>query len=176
MADQRQEAFVGPIPPGNPGIHSSVLLMVALARLYSPRVVAETHKIAGVSPLAARSGFVLAAGVHEWLIKNMRYTSDADDIEEVRSPDWTLTQVDEYGYARGDCDDYVVIGAALAKALGLRVKMRVVSQRTDGEYDHVYLMIETAPGRWSPSDAIGGQAFGWSLTRAQITAQRDYEV
>jgi transglutaminase-like putative cysteine protease len=172
---ERQIRRVREIPEGNAGVVISLDLMRALARTPDPAVdEAAAGLLAQTWPVV--TPYILAALVHQFLLDHLVYTLDAEDVEEVRSPEWMLSQIEHYGTAQGDCDDYVTLGAALALALGLRPRFRVVSQRESGEYDHVYLQIEVSDGSWITSDAIHGQPFGWEVDPRLVTARLDVPV
>jgi transglutaminase-like putative cysteine protease len=162
------------IPEGNAGVVISLDLMRAMARTPDPRVEDVAHQI--LARATVLTPYVLAALVHQFLLDHLIYTLDAEEVEEVRSPGWMLAQIEHYGSARGDCDDYVTLGAALCLTLGLRCRFRVVSQQANREWDHVYLQIEVSDGEWITSDAIHGQPFGWEIDHRLVTAIADYPV
>jgi hypothetical protein len=173
---EQQERIEREIPLGNAGVEQSIALMLAMARTPDERV---SHQAMAIWEQAALvdilDAWVMGSLIHEFLLERLRYQLDADDIEEVRSPGWMLAQIEHFGTAQGDCDDYVTLAAALCLALGLRCRFRVVSQTDSREYDHVYLKIWTGD-RWTASDAIHGQPYGWEVDPASVSAAAEFDV
>lgn len=155
------------VEDGNAGILQELERMRVLSEP-TMRVVTVVNAI-----LAGESGTPLdAVGlIYRWVQSHMRYTPDAtapDEVDVLHAADVLLELIERQGYAAGDCDDYVILLAAMLKALGLAPSFVVVSQRPDQLFEHVYLSVYLS-GRIA-MDAIHGQPLGWELPGHLVTA------
>lgn len=120
----------------------------------------------------------LARSIFEWVRAHMLYTPDVNTgliIEECRSPGYTLHEIGILGAAIGDCDDYVILLAALLYRLGYRVRMVAVSTHEDRLLDHVYLQAQIE-GEWTTLDGIVDFPFGWEVPSHEVTNRVEYPV
>jgi len=109
--------------------------------------------------------------IWDFVVLNLRYTFDPQD------PDTFSTVKESLDGGGGDCDDAVVMFAALLKAIGFRVIARVIS--TDGgKWEHVFAIVgcpHDAPRKWIPLDpTVDGVQLGWMYPNPR--AQRDFEM
>lgn len=167
------------IAEGNAGILTTAAQMRALARAPSPRARAVLRRVLGAVP--SSSAYVHAGLLYRWLSEHMVYVPDGeapDSVgleEEIRSPEYLLDKIERYGYAFGDCDDFVILFAALLLAAGIPARLVLVSARSDREFDHVYLRLLTARG-WVAADAIRGEALGWEVPAGRVTHRAELAV
>lgn len=107
----------------------------------APQVIAQAQAIADGAPDAVS----LASKLRAWLQLHAIFTPDPDNVELVRTPVEQLRQIAYSGTMRGDCDDVATLGAALAKALGLRVRFVVLGfDGVGGAFQHVYAQLYDA--------------------------------
>lgn len=79
------------------------------------------------------------------------------------------------------CDDYVILTAALLQSVGYAVRMRVIQTKDAPDFNHIYLMVQLpkgAPhaGRWVALDASVDRPAGWEAPKSIIKRVRDFEV
>ena len=75
----------------------------------------------------------VGAALQHWIHRNIQYVPDPEGREYVQSPSVILER------KAGDCDDLVVLWLAGMRSLGHKnVAMKMVSQREDGMFHHVY--------------------------------------
>lgn len=84
---------------------------------------------------------------------NIRYTRDIVNVETVQTPAKTLD------YKQGDCDDQVVLLAALLESVGIEARFKAVGF-TPGHFQHVYLEARDN-GEWIGLDPTEQVAPGW---------------
>ena len=101
-----------------------------------------------------------------WVRGHMIYTPDPPDEELIKWPSVLLDEIRRHGQALGDCDDYVMLFAALAVALGFQVRLVVIARKNvdDGagqaQLDHIYTRV-FVDGAWLGVDPTGDVALGW---------------
>ena len=88
--------------------------------------------------------------VDQFLRSKFIYSSE--EIETLQSPDYMLSNLDNYERLVGDCDDITTLHATILKLLGFQVRFTSIrSVRTNPNFDHVYLEVFT-DGKWIPFD------------------------
>lgn len=80
------------------------------------------------------------------------YQADPVWSELVQSPDVLLSQIQTQNYAKGDCDDHVLLFCALAESLGIACTPAAVVSPGASEWDHVIAVVE-----------LGGRAIDYDL-------------
>ncbi len=80
--------------------------------------------------------------------KNITYVRDKVDIEEIRTPQRTLSD------KKGDCDDMAILSAVVLKNLGYNPFMYVVAFRNSTSYGHIYTGCKdfVVDGVWSKNN------------------------
>lgn len=105
-----------------------------------------------------------------WVSQSIRFVRDPYGIETIHTPRYMLDRIKTQGMFEADCDDYAVLSAALAKAVGLRTKFVIMGFLSKGApWSHVYTMAETPRG-WYPFDV----SFG--IPPGAISRKAYYEV
>jgi transglutaminase-like putative cysteine protease len=105
-----------------------------------------------------------AEAIYHAIKNRVRYTGD---IGPIRHPDGKVEGIDLYQSAKrtwefsgGDCDDHAILGATLLALNGIEPRLRVVRQRKDPDWSHVFCggMIN---GRFVPLDTTlpGNRSF-----------------
>mgnify|MGYP001609689838 CR=1 FL=1 len=174
---------VSEILPGNPGILQTARRMLAMIASPSPLATAQAGAIASaLPPLAPASLLVLA--VFRWVQEHMVYTHDGaapesvpvpgagEEPEELRSPEYLLRGIANYGADYGDCDDFVILLGALLRSLGIPFALVLTSGRPDREFDHVFLKVDTEGGPVY-ADPIQRVPVGWHVPWNRVTAYQE---
>jgi len=162
------------IAEGNPGVLQTLERMRLMVHddLGSPWIQwALRQVLQGATPSPeARIG-----AIYQWVMGSMHYIIDGEGTdsvlaaeEEIRSPNYLLDAIYQSGIAEGDCDDFVILLAALLLSAGTRVRWIVTSARDDGEFDHVFLQAWTGTG-WLTLDGIHGAPLDWHVPTEGIT-------
>lgn len=78
--------------------------------------------------------------IYQFVVTNMRYTGDVSTVDTFSAPLRALQM------GGGDCDEHMIVNAALAIANGFQCKARVTSNR-GVTWDHIYCMAGLPKGR-----------------------------
>jgi len=165
------------IPPGNAGILVTVDRMRQLIRqsLTTPWIRWALGQMVQSVPLSQMAPTVRIGTIYEWALHHLTYGYDgelSDSVlameEEIRSPEYLLHRIYQFGIAEGDCDDFVILLAALLLASGTPVRLILSSARNDQEFDHVFLQAWSGTG-WITLDGIHGAAMGWMIPMEHVT-------
>ena len=152
------------IPQGDRGAYETLRIM--------KRIVLESMR--DVSVLDAAKTIIRGVGgkdrraqsqaIGAWVRSSLRFVRDPYGIETVHTPLFMLERIRTQGLFEADCDDYAVLSAALAKAVGLRTKFVILGFMSKrAQWAHVYTIAETPYG-WYPFDHTFGVPSG-SITR-----------
>ena len=158
------------IPQGDRGAYETLRIM--------KRIVHESMKDLPV--LDAAKAIIRRAGgkdrraqsqaIGEWVRSSLRFVRDPYGVETIHTPLFMLDRIHINEMFEADCDDYAVLSASLAKAVGLRTKFVILGFLSKGSpWAHVYTMAET-PSGWYPFDHTFGVPPG------TITRKAYYEV
>jgi hypothetical protein len=101
------------------------------------------------SACKARDGECEITRIWDFIVLNLRYTFDPQETDTFS----TVKESLESG--GGDCDDASIMFAALLKAIGFKVVLRVIST-TGRNWEHIYALAglpHEAPKRWIALDA-----------------------
>lgn len=79
----------------------------------------------------------------DYVRRAMVYQADPYNAEFTQTPDVLLVQINRRGFARGDCDDHVLLFASLAESLGIYCDIVGVMAPGSSNYDHV--IVEAYP-------------------------------
>ncbi len=106
--------------------------------------------------------------VHEWVMNHLRYVRDPYGIEFITHPE-TLA----FDRTDGDCDDHVILEAALLGAIGIPTRFIVVGFKGNPP-SHVYMGAETKSG-FIPLDPImKTKPVGWEAP--DPTYKKTYQI
>lgn len=106
----------------------------------TPIVVEQAHSI--IRGLRARDQYNISLAIRFWLAQNFRFVSDPIGVELVRTPEYMLNQFHTSGYVSGDCDDAAVLGAALAKSVGVQSIFVAIGFQAFGPLSHVFTILK----------------------------------
>ena len=139
--------------------------------LTDPVVVLTAQNLIRHLPERDTDGEIQA--VSNFVRRNIRYTHES--IETLKSPRVLIDEIKRYGKAVGDCDDHVILWAALHKSLGNRVRFKVISQRRDKLANHIFAEVYSPKRGWITDDTIvKNQPLGWKVPGKQITLEKTY--
>lgn len=122
--------------------------------------------------------------VFETLSLLWTFERDPRGLDLLKHPTYTLRQWrrdyagdarylqrDPNGRMLGDCDDRATFGAALCLVLGMPCGFKVIGQRADGPYQHVYLVIQGRDG-WIAVDPQEASSLGAEAPHARGAVYR----
>ena len=116
--------------------------------------------------------------IFEWVRAHMLYTPDRNDsdiLDEIRTPGYLLKEIDTFGAALGDCDDYVILEGALLYRLGFPVTLEAISREDDQMLDHIYCST-AVDGQRIALDGIVDYPFGWEVPEEEVTRRESLTV
>jgi hypothetical protein len=152
------------IPDGQAGSWVTLSRMADMIQTPDPLVDVQAARMATAPP----------AVIFEWVRSHMLYTPDFNNgeiIEEIQTPGYLLREIAALGKALGDCDDYVVLLAALYLRGGHRVVLVAISRYPDQLLDHVYLTVDGVA-----ADGIVRYPFGWEVPASEVTFRMEYPL
>lgn len=120
-----------PLSIGDTGVIQTLAGMSAVARITATRMVQIRDN---------RSTAALAHAIWQFLSR-MHFQRDPDNTELLRSPYDLVNRSLAGEPIWGDCDDRATLGAAMALSAGLRPFFKVIGQRENGPYEHVYMGV-----------------------------------
>jgi len=103
-----------------------------------------------------------------------RLLNEGDNFELLIAPSVLLRS----SKPQGDCDDFTMLVAALARSLGfpVRIVTLVCDRRRPGEYSHVYCAAELPNGVWCPMDASHGRYPGWQVPSYDVARRTEWNL
>jgi hypothetical protein len=152
------------IAEGHAGSMQTLERMRGMILASDPLVDATAKRMQSWSP----------AIIFEWVRQHMLYMPDFNNgliIEEIKTPGYLLTEIERFGRAMGDCDDYVVLLGAVYFRQGHSVILKSISRHDDTLLDHVYLSVDGVP-----ADGIVADPFGWEVPSREVTYRMDLPV
>lgn len=148
------------IPDGDPGIDRTLRTMQRHIDRGSgsPEVIRLAQGIAKSVP--SRDEDAQASVLLQWVRGHTHYVHDPVGKELVKDPAYMLRELAETGKIASDCDDQVVLLAALLRAIGIEAEPVVVSGDSS-TYSHVLLRYRSPKLGWTTLDPITKNAAGW---------------
>jgi hypothetical protein len=121
----------------NGDVSRTLNLMARTARQAQrdPEVRAVAEQIIG----AEQSYYGQARAIHDWVVRNVKYTPDPFYREAIKPPRLLLAQ------PYGDCDDIATLTAALLGSIGYDVQFQAVGFGEPGLYQHVFTQVMIGP-------------------------------
>lgn len=158
------------IPQGDRGAYSTLRIMkrIVLEAMRDPTVLDSAKTV--IRSAGGKNREEQARHIAGWISQSLRFVRDPYGIETIHTPRYMLDRIKAVGMFEADCDDYAVLSASLAKAVGLRTKFVILGFLQKGApWSHVYTMAQTPRG-WYPFDVSFGIPIG------SITRKAYYEV
>lgn len=135
------------MPGGDGGTFASVSQMARLVREgATDPLVRETASqiVAGVD---GRNPVAQASAIRSWLAGHFQFLRDPLGAELLHTPRLMLTRIMQSGTVRADCDDAAILGASLARSIGLRTRFVVVGfLASNAPFRHVWAEASASSG------------------------------
>jgi hypothetical protein len=163
------------IPAGAAGTEETVWEMFRHIFSYSQEVRRVAESILRESRTQRSPDYLKAAAIYAWVQRRLVYVHDHLMVEELHGPHGLLEDVEDFGEAFGDCDDWVIMMGALLAAVGIEFRVVVTSAREDETFDHTFLAIDTEVGTIY-ADAIAGAKFGWHVPWERVTNRAEFQI
>lgn len=158
------------IPTGDRGAYATLREMrrLVLKSMASVMVLDEAKQI--IRSVGGKNRLAQAQAIAGYMASSLRFVRDPWGVELIHTPEFMIERIHRNGMYEADCDDYAILSAALAKAIGLRTKFVILGfAGSSGPWSHVYTIAETPQG-WVPFDV----SFG--IPDGAITRKAYYEV
>lgn len=149
------------IPDGDAGIKQTIAQMM---RFVTQSGEGARHPEVRRAAIAATGGVDSRdydgelRSILQWVKQNIKFRGEFR--ETIQTPLVTLA------LGAGDCDDFSILIAALARALGYQTRFRTVAADADapGEFSHVFPEVQhKKTGEWIPLDATVASSYaGWA--------------
>lgn len=135
------QTLVEPLGAGDYGARQTLLRMrdIVNRSLTIPLVVETANGIAALVP--PRDYVGIARAIRAWMAQRFRFVRDPLGVELLRDPQYQLNQWMAQGFITGDCDDAAVLGAALAKSVGIGARFVAVAFQQGAPLVHVYTVL-----------------------------------
>ncbi len=110
--------------------------------------------------------FLRVKEIFDFLGEHTRYTWDMQGTELIKTPQYTLKEIESGQTPLLDCDCMTVLVLALLRAVGYQTAIRAISLHEDGVYRHVYGMVNVN-NQWFALDLTRPEnGVGWEYPRA----------
>src|SRR3990172_12510042 len=132
------------IPQGDRGAYETLRIIkrIVIESMKDIPVLDTAKRIIRVAGGKDRSAQARMVG--EWMRSSLQFVRDPYGIETIHTPLFMLERIRTRGLFEADCDDYAVLSASLAKAIGLRTKFVILGFMQKGApWAHVYTIAET---------------------------------
>jgi len=144
------------LPHGDAGAYTTLREMKRLVveSMKDPVVLEEAKRV--IRSAGGKNRFSQAHTIAAHMQSVMHFVRDPYQIETLHTPRYMIDRYIPHGIFEADCDDYAILSAALAKAVGLKtvfVIMGFLDSRAP--WAHVFTMAETERG-WVPFDVSFG--------------------
>lgn len=148
VPDRIERSF---IPDGDAGTIATVRRMARLVITGATDPLVRDTASTVVAGVSGREPVQQAQAIRRWLASHFQFLRDPHGAELLHSPRLLLTWVGQRGKVQADCDDAAILGAALARAIGLKVRFVVVG-----------FLAPSAPFRhvWAEASASSGPHAG----------------
>ena len=114
-------------------------------------LLVDTARELAMNVAPARDYWRQAVGLKNWLERVFRFVDDPTGKEKLRNPDEMIREYGRLGFITGDCDEVAILGAAMAKAIGLEAVFTIYAFPDPASgvdfYSHVFATVLTPDGR-----------------------------
>lgn len=136
------------IPGGDGGTLATVSAMRRLIRQGSTQPIVREVSSRIMAGVGGRDVRGQAAALRRWMSMNFRFLRDPLGDELLHAPDLLLRNWQRLGYIQGDCDDAAVLAGALARSVGMPVRLVVVAFKSLGPFAHVWAEVSDPTESW----------------------------
>lgn len=153
------------LPAGSDGTDATIQAMSRAAMgeygAGSPRVIASAREVINKAGVPERDQRGEVDAIHRFVMLHLRYVRDPLWYEMITYPETLL-----FDTATGDCDDHVVLEAAMLGALGIPTRFVTYGFKGNIAQSHVAMEAKVGNG-WVPLDPIvKDKPSGWSVPDA----------
>lgn len=142
------------LSPGPAGTRQTLHLMRNYVREFKKNIYIRELAMSLVRNESPKNYPAEAARLYEFVRDQIRYVRDINGVETIATPIKTLE------YEQGDCDDKVVLLAALLESIGHPSRFRALGFNNRG-FSHV--ILDTKIGhRWIPMETTEPVQIGWT--------------
>jgi transglutaminase-like putative cysteine protease len=151
----------GSLPLGVAGTRKTLAMMQRLAQDGAKQLPVREAAISIVrdSGVSGHDRLGALRALFEFVRDRIYFVGDVAGVETLQSPRYTLS------IGAGDCDDRSTLLAALARAIGIPVRFRVIAANRSrpSQFSHVYLVAQVG-GRDVPMDTTyPNTPLGWQF-------------
>lgn len=160
------------LPSGPSGTDATIQAMAKAAMgdfgASSPKIIALARKIIREARVPERDQQGEVVAIHNWVMAHLRYVRDPLWSEMITYPE-TLA----FETSTGDCDDHVVLEAALLGAVGIPSRFVTFAFKNQTGMSHVAMqanvkgewisldpIVKTKPAGWEAPDATSVVRYG----------------
>lgn len=141
--------------------------------LRDPVVVRAARAI--VRDVPERDQAAESRAISAYVRRNVRYTRES--VESLSTPRLMIDDIQQYGKATGDCDEFTTLSMALHKAIGIPVRAVVISQRSDRAGSHIFAQALIKGRGWvTMDDIVKNKPYGWAAPAASRSKTKEYGV
>lgn len=160
------------LEPGDAGIRQTAYVMRDLIRQGAAHPVVREHAELAVLGLGPKRQLGQALAIRDWVRDHAEYLRDSFRVEWLQTPWYVLTCKIDRGYkAQLDCDDLTDLSLSMLASIGFPTKIRVVSTRPDGQYNHVYGAVRVGSQWWKLD-----MTKAWDVDEAGRPEVRAFEI
>lgn len=143
---------------GDAGVGDTICLMEKLTNAY----ITDPRILRLVRMLRKSTAVETMREIFNWVVTRLRYVSDPQSVELVRSAKHTILGTMPYG----DCDDLSVALATLLRAAGIPCQFKTIAWRPGKPaFSHVYV-VARVNGRIYPLDpTMGAKGFNNEINK-----------
>jgi len=133
------------LPEGTNGLLSKINIIGELINKGSQNIDIRSLSVELISGLEDFDFQSELEVIYNWVIENIRYVRDIDNIELIHDADKVLE------FRAGDCDDFTILLGSMLKSIGFPIQM-VIASRNGIDFEHIYLRVNLN-NKWIVCDA-----------------------
>ena len=155
------------IPFGEMGTQTTLDRMAKIVNDSIHLPIVRDHAIRITKGMDGRNRTAQASAIRSWILRNMVFIRDPEQVEMIHTPENMLMQYQEKGAIYGDCDDMAVLAASLGKSIGIKARFVVLGfNGKNSPFSHVYTLLDCGNEMYLAVDSNSG--YPWlksSVTR-----------
>jgi transglutaminase-like putative cysteine protease len=101
--------------------------------------------------------------IDDFLRSRFVYRGESDEV--LRTVEWMVQDLEEFGHMEGDCDDMSTMCGAMLGSLHIPARFTAIASEPSGEFDHVFCEARIGTN-WLPIDPTveyGTQYFHYGI-------------